>query len=88
MRNYLVLSLILFGAIVTASGQTDYRSTSVPTKEEFYGFCIENSIMHHDVVWAQARHESGNFTSEMYKNKRNCLGLYDSRNKRYMSFDH
>lgn len=88
MRTYLVLLLILFGAVVAAPGQIDYISTVKPSKEDFYEFCTENSILYPEVVWAQARLESGNFTSAHFKNRNNCLGIYDSKRKRYASFDH
>ena len=69
-------------------GQTNYESTTRPTKEDFYEFCIENSVMYPEVVWAQARLESGNFKAQSYKNTNNCLGIYDSKRKRYASFNH
>ena len=58
------------------------------TKDSFYRYCAFDSIRFPDVVWAQARHESGNFSSPLYRNKNNFLGLYDSRRKQYMEFDH
>lgn len=58
-----------------------------PVKEEFLNACDSLKISNGNVVWAQARLESGNFTSSVYKSKNNCLGLYDSRNRCYMHFD-
>ena len=58
-----------------------------PTKEQFIRTCDSLNIHHAEVVWAQARLESGNFTSAHFKNRNNCLGIYDSRNKRYALFE-
>ena len=57
-------------------------------KENFFLVCETLLIKHPDVVYAQARLESGNFTSAHYRNRNNFLGLYDSKRKRYMSFEH
>lgn len=59
---------------------------TIPTRDEFFKVCDSLEIHHPYVVWAQARHESGNFTSDNYRHKNNCLGIYDSKNKRYDSF--
>lgn len=58
------------------------------TKDNFFTVCSILEIKHPDVVYAQARLESGNFTSSHYRNRNNFLGIYDSKRKRYMSFDH
>lgn len=57
-----------------------------PTKEQFINACDSLGIHHAEVVWAQARLESGNFTSVHFRNRNNCLGIYDSKQKRYASF--
>ena len=51
------------------------------------------ALLHYDIkhpraVLAQAKLESGNFTSPHFKNKNNFLGLYNSRRKEYFTFDH
>jgi hypothetical protein len=58
------------------------------TTENFISVCESLSIQHPNVVYAQSVLESGNFTSNQFKTKNNFLGLYDSKNKRYMSFSH
>ncbi len=58
------------------------------SKDNFFLVCDLINIKHPDVVYAQARLESGNFTSAHYKNRNNFLGIYDSKRKRYMSFNH
>lgn len=88
----ILLSIAFAFALVScrASQWVDsiYLECQNPTRELFYQFCCDNSILYPEVVWAQARLESGNFRSAMYQTKNNCLGLYDSRNRRYMSFSH
>ena len=59
----------------------------VPTKEEFYAACDSLNIHHPNVVYAQACWESGHFTSKIYRERNNCLGIYDSMRKRYAYFD-
>lgn len=58
-----------------------------PTKERFTEVCDSLGIHHPNVVYAQARLESGNFSSTTYKVKKNCLGIYDSKNKCYKKFN-
>lgn len=40
------------------------------------------------IVLAQAKLESGNFTSKLYKQNKNFLGLYNSKEKKYFKFEH
>lgn len=58
------------------------------TKYNFFLACSELKIKFPEVVYAQSRLESGNFKSSHHRNKNNFLGIYDSKRKRYMSFDH
>lgn len=62
-------------------------ATHVPTKEKFYAACDSLGIHHPNVVYAQACWESGHFTSKIYRERNNCLGIYDSVRKRYAYFD-
>lgn len=80
MRRKIVL---LFSFLVIAISAL----CQAPTKQEFFRACDSLEIHNPNVVWAQARHESGNFTSDHYRNRNNCLGIYDSKRKRYASFD-
>lgn len=58
------------------------------SRDNFFLVCNVLEIKFPEVVYAQARLESGNFTSAHYNNRNNCLGIYDSKRKRYMSFNH
>lgn len=58
------------------------------TPENFEYVCLHYDIEHPEIVYAQAKLESGYFTSPVYKFKNNFLGLYDSKNKDYYSFSH
>lgn len=58
------------------------------TRENFHRVCTFYEIAHPEIVYAQAILESGNFTSSVYQNKNNFLGLYNSRKKEYYSFNH
>lgn len=62
-------------------------SQTIPTKDEFISACDSLGIYHPYVVYAQARLESGNFTSAHYRNRNNCLGIYDSKRHCYAYFD-
>lgn len=46
------------------------------------------SVSYEEIVIAQAILETGWFTSKVCKEQNNLFGLYDSRNKKYYSFDH
>ena len=45
-------------------------------------------IKHPTIVKAQAILETGNFTSDLCIKNNNLFGLYDSKNKRYYSYNH
>lgn len=45
-------------------------------------------IKHPRIVLAQAKLESGNYKSKHCLNKNNLFGLYNSKKKRYYSFEH
>ncbi|MDO4465564.1 MAG: glucosaminidase domain-containing protein [Bacillota bacterium] len=57
-------------------------------KENFDFVCQHYDIAHPEIVYAQAQLESGHFTSAVFKNKNNFLGLYDSRKHDYYAFTH
>ena len=46
------------------------------------------NIEHPTIVKAQAILETGNFTSNLCVKNNNLFGLYDSKNKRYYSYNH
>lgn len=46
------------------------------------------NIKHPRIVLAQAKLESGNYTSDHCVKRNNFLGLYNSRKKEYFSFKH
>lgn len=60
---------------------------NIPTKEEFIKACDSLNIYHPNVVYAQARLESGNFKTNYYNRTKNCLGIYDSKKKQYKVFN-
>ena len=78
MKNLIITFCIVVCGIV-CHGQ-------IPTRSEFLSVCDSLGVKHGEVVWAQARLESGNFKSVTYKTKKNCLGIYDSRKKEYAWF--
>ena len=49
---------------------------------------VHYNVRHPKIVLAQAKLESGNFTSNHYKKRNNFLGLYDSKRKEYYKFNH
>ena len=78
-RNFVAIMLLMLVSAITVQAQ-------IPTRSEFIAACDSLGVRHPNVVWAQARLESGNFKSQTYKSKKNCLGIYDSRRKRYAYF--
>lgn len=49
---------------------------------------VHYEVKHPKIVLAQAKLESGNYTSKIYRTKNNFLGLYNSRKGAYFKFDH
>lgn len=46
------------------------------------------NIKHPNIIYAQAILETGHFKSNLCINNNNLFGLYDSKNKKYYTFDH
>lgn len=57
-------------------------------EENFYIACEILGIKHPTVVYAQALHESGHFTSNWFKQYNNFLGLWNSYKHEPYRFDH
>lgn len=57
-------------------------------KDNFMFVCDYYDIAEPEVVYAQAQLESGRFTSKVFRDKNNFLGLYNSRAKEYYTFNH
>ena len=67
--------------------------TSFLNVDELNDSILYLALIHYEVkypkaVLAQAKLESGNYTSKHYRTKNNFLGLYNSRKKEYFSFSH
>ena len=46
------------------------------------------NVKYPDIIYAQAILETGHFKSNLCINNNNLFGLYDSKNKKYYTFDH
>ena len=57
-------------------------------KDNFFLVCEIYDIKFPEIVYAQARLESGNFKSKLFQSKNNFLGLYNSKIKDFYEFDH
>ena len=57
-------------------------------KDNFIFVCHYYEIDYPEIVYAQAQLESGRFTSKVYKDNNNFLGLYNSKTKSYYHFNH
>jgi hypothetical protein len=51
------------------------KVSELPTPEEIKAEIIAQGIAHPDIVFAQARIETGNFTSNIYKENHNLFGM-------------
>lgn len=58
------------------------------SKDNFFFVCHYYGIDHPEIVYAQAQLESGRFSSKVFKEKNNFLGLYNSYTNDYYSFNH
>ena len=63
-------------------------STWELNQENFLKVCDYYGVQHADIVYAQAQLESGHFTSKVFREKNNCLGLYNSALQDYYTFSH
>lgn len=98
-----IILIILFCFVSMSFNHTEIQETSIPSIElrdttflqskELNDSILYLALIHYDVknpktVLAQAKLESGNYTSNLYRVRNNFLGLYNSRKKEYFKFDH
>lgn len=98
MKRILSSLIIVFTSLITTSFTDKYsNSISIPkqdikelelTKENFFLVCKIYEVKFPEIVYAQARLESGNFKSKLFHTKNNFLGLYNSRIKDFYEFSH
>ena len=98
MKKIVVSVLIcIIGLVVSSSTtitQLNPNYVVVPidrlelNKENFFLVCQIYDIKFPEIVYAQARLESGNFKSKLFQTKNNFLGLYNSKIKDFYEFDH
>lgn len=78
--------------IIPQQTRTEVQDTSFLHKElsdsTLYLALEYYNIKHPRIVLAQAKLESGNYTSYHCRVKNNFLGLYNSQKKEYFKFDH
>lgn len=95
-----IILLILF-CFISMSFHNEYRiprdieicDTSFLQSRELNDSILYLALIHYNVkhpkaVLAQAKLESGNYTSYHCRVRNNFLGLYNSRKKEYFKFDH
>ena len=73
--------------------RTEIRDTSFLSYNELNDSILYLALVHYEVkhpkaVLAQAKLESGNFTSDHCVYGNNFLGLYNSKRRKYFKFDH
>lgn len=97
-----ILLLILFclisisfhdGDVISIKENIEICDTSFLYADELndsilYLALVHYEIKHPKIVLAQAKLESGNYTSYLYRTKNNFLGLYNSRKGKYFEFSH
>ena len=96
MKKIIVSALICIIGLVFSSSTTTTHPNYVVVpidklelnKENFFLVCKIYDIKFPEIVYAQARLESGNFKSKLFQTKNNFLGLYNSRIKDFYEFDH
>lgn len=77
----------------TIVSDVELRDTTFLQSKELNDSILYLALIHYDVknpktVLAQAKLESGNYTSYHCRVRNNFLGLYNSRKKEYFRFDH
>lgn len=92
MNKIIVLIIVLlFGIFITSAPSNINRNPYY--EHEINDSILYDALIHYEVkypksVLAQAKLESGNYTSYVYRTKNNFLGLYNSRKKDYYEFEH
>jgi len=78
--------------VIPQQTRTEVQDTSFLHKElndsTLYLALEYYNIKHPRIVLAQAKLESGNYTSDHCIRRNNLFGLYNSKRKEYYSFDH
>ena len=78
--------------VIPQQTRTEVQDTSFLHKElndsTLYLALEYYNIKHPRIVLAQAKLESGNYTSDHCTRRNNLFGLYNSKRKEYYSFDH
>lgn len=97
MRKVIMfLFICTFGLFTTSSTvkipTKDYTTVPITelelNKENFFLVCEIYDVQFPEIVYAQARLESGNFKSKLFETKNNFLGLYNSKIKDFYEFEH
>lgn len=66
----------------------DFTEITTLNDTILYYALLHYEVKHPTVVLAQAKLESANFQSSLFKRHNNFLGLYNSRKKEYFKFNH
>lgn len=97
-----IILLVLFSVLSISFGKIP-ESTFINTNiehvdtsflsEELNDSILYLALVHYEIkepkiVLAQAKLESANYTSSIFKKNNNFLGLYNSRKRQYFKFDH
>lgn len=98
-----IILIILFCFVSMSFNHTEIQETTVSDVELrdttflqskelndsiLYLALVHYGVEHPKIVLAQAKLESGNYTSYHCRVRNNFLGLYNSRKKEYFRFDH
>lgn len=86
------IGLLFSSSTIKPTIEREYVTVSIDklelNKDNFFLVCKIYDIKFPEIVYAQARLESGNFKSKLFQTKNNFLGLYNSRIKDFYEFDH
>lgn len=94
INSCILMNIFCKNAPVVESESIEVKTDSldlgqlVLNKDNFMFVCDYYGIKHPEIVYAQARLESGHFTSKVFQTKNNFLGLYNSRKHEYYGFNH
>lgn len=66
----------------------DFTEITTLNDTILYYALLHYEVKHPRAVLAQAKLESGNFKSSLFKRHNNFLGLYNSRRREYFKFNH
>lgn len=88
MKIFLItFSLLVFATKETNSRIKEAEQNVVFNEANFWAYLLESGVRHPDIIFAQARIETGNFTSVIFKENKNLFGMKLAKQRETTAID-